>query len=269
VNEEAIRDFWQAHPCGNNLLSRRDYAALEQFFTAYDAFRYELESHIPACLDDLNVAGLRLLEVGLGHGALWSGLDLTREAVNRVRARLTLRGLPFDDIRQGSITQAPFPNSSFDMAFSHGVLHHVPDILAAQREIRRILRPGGRLVIMLYAKYSLNYLVSIALVRRLGLIALYFTGARPGGVFGQHLENARRLGLWNYLRLANFVHANTDGPLNPYSKVYTRKDIERDFPDFAIDRAYKRFMHAPPLPVHRLPFERLLGWHLWAEMRVK
>lgn len=279
MNENTIRDFWQTHPCGDNLLSRKDFDAMEKFFIAYDAFRYGMESHIPACLDRLEVTGLRLLEVGLGQGAeseqlvrrgaRWSGLDLTAEAVSRARARLTLRNLPFDDITQGSITHAPFPDASFDMVFSHGVLHHVPDILAAQREIRRILKPEGRLVVMLYAKYSLNYLVAIALLRRLGLLALYFTGAKPSGVLGQHLENARRMGVWNYLRMENFIHVNTDGPLNPYSKVYSRADIARDFPDFIIEKTYKRFMHAPPLPVHGLPFGNLLGWHIWVEMRAR
>ncbi len=52
------------------------------------------------------------------------------------------------------------------MVFSHGVLHHVPDIEQAQREIHRVLRPGGELVIMMYARRSLNYLVAIGLFRR-------------------------------------------------------------------------------------------------------
>jgi hypothetical protein len=48
--------------------------------------------------------------------------------------------------------------------------------------------------------------------------------------------------------------------------VYDRRRIERDFPSFRVTRIYKRFMHAPPLPVHRLPGETLMGWHLWAHL---
>ena len=59
------------------------------------------------------------------------------------------------------------------MVFSHGVLHHVPDIHQAQREIHRVLRPGGELVVMLYARWSLNYLVSIGLIRRAALLAAF------------------------------------------------------------------------------------------------
>jgi hypothetical protein len=63
-----------------------------------------------------------------------------------------------------------------------------------------------------------------------------------------------------------FVHANTDGPANPYARVYDISDIERDFPDFRVVSNHKEFMHAPPLPVHGLPGGRLMGWHLWVEM---
>ena len=103
----------------------------------------------------------------------WSGVDLTAESVERVRTRLTLRELPYEELRQGSVLDLPFADDTFDMVFSHGVLHHVPDIKQAQSEIHRVLRPGGELVIMLYARWSLNYLVSIALIRRAALLAAF------------------------------------------------------------------------------------------------
>ncbi len=196
-----------------------------------------------------------------------NGLDLTPESVERVRTRLSLRDLKHQDVKQGSVLRLPFGDRAFDVVFSHGVLHHVPEIEAAQREIHRVLKPCGELIVMLYAKWSLNYLVSIALVRRLGLGILYLTHQNPGGIIGQHLANARAVGLRRYLRLGNFIHKNTDGPLNPYSKVYGLKAVRRDFSDFRVTRSYKRFMHGPPLPVSRLPLDGLLGWHLWVHMK--
>jgi ubiquinone/menaquinone biosynthesis C-methylase UbiE len=59
------------------------------------------------------------------------------------------------------VLDLPFADDSFDMVFSHGGLHHVPEIKQAQSEIHRVLRPGGELVIMMYARWSLNYLMSI------------------------------------------------------------------------------------------------------------
>jgi SAM-dependent methyltransferase len=167
----------------------------------------------------------------------------------------------------------PFPDDTFDMVFSHGVLHHVPDIKYAQSEIRRVLRPDGELVIMLYARWSLNYLVSIALIRRAALLAAFplararILRADPAqGMLAAHLDNATRMGLFSYLRLNEFVHYNTDGPTNPYAVVYDRGRVERDFPSFRITRIYKRFMHAPPLPVHGLPGQTIMGWHLWVHL---
>ncbi len=279
MDESSIRTFWNSHPCGQDFVGgaeqyRQDY---EAFFAAYDRFRYTKESHILDCLDQIDFRGKRVLEIGLGQGAdaeqlikrgaLWSGLDLTPESVERVRTRFALRNLPYEHLRQGSVLEIPYPDHCFDIVFSHGVLHHVPDIVRAQQQIQRVLKPDGELIAMFYARYSLNYLLSIAVVRRLGLLGLCLTGSKPAGPYGQHVENARKAGIWRYLRLDNFIHANTDGPLNPYSKVYDLAAIRLDFPDFRVVRTYKRFMHAPPLPASKLPLERVLGWHLWAHLR--
>lgn len=279
MNESEIQDFWNRYPCGDlqvgGLEARRgDY---EAFFSDYDRFRYRKEAHILRCLDAIDFKGKQVLEIGLGQGAdseqiikrgaIWSGLDLTPESVARVQTRLSLRQLPHRALKQGSVLQIPYDDRSFDIVFSHGVLHHVPEIVAAQREIHRVLKPGGELIVMLYARWSLNYLVAIGIVRRLGLLALHLTGRDPGGMYGQHLANARAMGFARYLDMANFIHRNTDGPLNPYSKVYDVATVKADFPAFEVVRSYKRFMHAPPLPVQGLPLAGLLGWHLWVHMR--
>lgn len=169
---------------------------------------------------------------------------------------------------QGSVLELPFVDDRFDVIFSHGVLHHVPDIKRAQKEIHRVLRSDGLLVVMLYAKWSINYLISIGIVRRLGLAALLASRSKRDGVYQEHMNNARSQGV-NYFRLKNFIHRNTDGPLNPYSKVYDRRLVETDFPMFQIRRTCKRFMHAPPLPLDWLPLEKYFGWHLWVHMEPK
>lgn len=282
MNETDIQSFWNTHPCGDHLVgglreeSRGDY---EAFFKRYDAHRYTQEWHIPATLDAIDFKGRKVLDIGLGQGAdaeqivrrgaLWHGLDLTAEAIDRVRTRFELNKLPISALKQGSALAIPYDTAQFDIVFSHGVLHHIPDILQAQREIHRVLKPDGELIIMLYARWSLNYLVSIAVLRRLGLLLCYMLGINPGGIIGQHLANARAQGIWKYLELKNFTHRNTDGPLNPYALVYDLGDVRRDFPDFEIVRAYKRFMHAPPLPIGWLPLGRLLGWHLWIHLKPK
>ena len=165
----------------------------------------------------------------------------------------------------------PFEDDTFDVVFSHGVLHHVPDIDGGQREIHRVLKPGGELIVMVYARWSLNYLVAIGIARGRVLLATYpFVRNRRtfrGGKLEAHVRNAQRTGLARYLRMREFVHSNTDGPGNPFSNVYDERRLRRDFSMFRVTKSYKRFMHAPPLPVHDWRGGSLLGWHLWAHMR--
>ena len=98
MNEQEVQSFWGAHPCGDHIVGglkegfEDDY---EEFFRAYDRWRYHQEGHIPGLLDRTSWRGQRVLEIGLGQGAeseqlirrgaQWSGLDLTQESVNRVR----------------------------------------------------------------------------------------------------------------------------------------------------------------------------------------
>ena len=93
---------------------------------------------------------LKVLEIGLGQGAEseqlirrgahWTGLDLTNESVRRVQIRLEL-ARSSTTTTSGTVRRLTFlqTDDSFDLVFSHGVLHHVPDILAAQAEIHRVL----------------------------------------------------------------------------------------------------------------------------------
>ncbi len=280
--ENDIKDFWQGHPCGAELVgdlweeSRHEY---DEFFRRYDEFRYTKEPHILTNLDRIDFAGKRVLEIGLGQGAdaeqivkrggIYSGADLTDESVKRVKMRFSLHDLTFDRIEQASAVELPFDENSFDIVFSHGVLHHIPEIKKAQAEIKRVLKPDGHLFVMLYAKWSLNYLLAICVLRRIGLAGMYGFGIKAGGIYGDHLANARKMGLSKYLTISNFINVSTDGPFNPYSKVYGRSEILNDFADFELVETHKEFMYAPPLPVSWLTFAGLLGWHLWATLKPK
>lgn len=276
MSEAEIRQFWNTHPCGQGEVGAPG-PDIEAFFDRYDRHRYAHEGHILKRLDAIDFKGKRVLEIGLGQGAdaeqiirrgaIWSGVDLTPESVDRLKTRMRLRNLSYERIERASALALPFADNTFDMVFSHGVLHHIPEIRSAQKEIARVLKPGGSLIAMLYSRYSLNYLVSIGMVRRAALASLYLARAKGKGSVAVHLENARRLGLGRYLRMKNFIHANTDGPSNPYSKVYGLREVANDFPDFKIERHYRDYMHAPPLPVSWLrPFAGVLGWHLWVHL---
>jgi len=68
------------------------------------------------------------------------GMEISEEAVeyNRQRDR---------EVSLGSIEQMPFADSSFDLVLALDIIEHVPDDLQALRELYRILRPGGSLLV--------------------------------------------------------------------------------------------------------------------------
>jgi ubiquinone/menaquinone biosynthesis C-methylase UbiE len=97
----------------------------------------------------------RALEIGAGTGYFSLNLmqaGVIREAVCTDISRGMLDELERSAARLGievgtarcDAQDLPFPDDSFDLVFGHAVLHHLPDLDAAFREFRRVLRPGGR-----------------------------------------------------------------------------------------------------------------------------
>lgn len=71
------------------------------------------------------------------------------------------------------------------------------------------------------------------------------------------------------LAIDNIIHRNADSPLNPYARVFSSREVTQEFTSFELIRSYSRYMHAPPLPVRRVPAERWLGCRLWVHLRAR
>ncbi|MFE7133549.1 methyltransferase domain-containing protein [Streptomyces sp. NPDC057638] len=87
---------------------------------------------------------LATLAEAVGDTGSVIGIDLSEEMVERARARTG--GLPRVEVRNGDLHALPLPDASADLARTDRVLQHVTDPAVALAEARRVLRPGGRLV---------------------------------------------------------------------------------------------------------------------------
>jgi ubiquinone/menaquinone biosynthesis C-methylase UbiE len=283
--KKAVQSFWNARPCGSKFADQQ--FGSPEFFQAIERHRYTLEPHTAEMAAFEQARGKRVLEIGCGlgtdgarfaqAGADYIGLDLSPVSLHWARENVQQRHLPARWLLADA-ESLPFPDATFDLVYSSGVLHHTPDFAAAVAEIHRVLRPGGRAVVMTYHRHSLNYYVGIQFLRRLGAMLLTTNAgirvaARLSGGSIDHLrEHSNRLRQlrWSYLSGQTWLNSNTDGVGNPLSRVFTRREMQRYFGRFARLQTQVRFLHAESIPVLRnlsgglaSALAHRWGWHLY------
>ena len=167
---EDVRGYWDSHLNLSQFLDGEEldigspefYERLEQVMGRFgykERFFREAAERAP---------GLQLLEVGCGLGLELAklarlgfqvtGLDLAPSAVAFCNEHLKRQGLGGEAV-VGNAEQMDFPDESFDVVYSSGVIQHTPSIERAIAEIRRVLRPAGRILIVLYHRRSWFYLL--------------------------------------------------------------------------------------------------------------
>jgi SAM-dependent methyltransferase len=83
----------------------------------------------------------------VGPGGRVIGVDMTPAMLERARANAVAAGLEWVEFREGRLEALPVADASVDAVTSNCVINLVPDKEAVFREIARVLRPGGRLVV--------------------------------------------------------------------------------------------------------------------------
>ena len=259
VNKQRAREQWSQDPCGAVYGKELEFGSRE-FFDAVEKQRYqEYAPWMPRLMGFDQFAGRRLLEVGCGMGtdllqfarggALCTGVDLTPRSVEISRRHFQVYNLPGNFLLTDG-ERLPFPDATFDVVYSNGVLHHTPDTAGAVREVHRVLKTGGTAKVMLYYRHSLNYWGEMILHRGL-LRGELFRGRSPEDIMSRWVEYSEQEG-------------------RPLVKVYSRTQARKLFQDYAtVDFAVEQMTRAEfyflssliPDSLFRL-LRRHFGWNL-------
>jgi ubiquinone/menaquinone biosynthesis C-methylase UbiE len=269
--KQATIEQWTADPCGE--VEGSGETGTRAYFESLDRMRVEYGPWMEEELGYAQCAGLDVLDVGSGQGidlvryaragANVTGVDLTPRHVELARGHLAALELP-GTVVEGDAERLPFGDDSFDRVSSNGVLHHTPDIAAALREIRRVLRPGGEARIIVYNKASLHYWLN----------QVVYSGLLQRRLFTEGSMEA----------VLRHVEYSSSGEGNPLVRVYTPRQTRRLLSEAGFSAVTSRVRHfhagdtfvtarlKPYLPPLRDPrvldrIARVAGWYVVASGR--
>jgi 2-polyprenyl-3-methyl-5-hydroxy-6-metoxy-1,4-benzoquinol methylase len=226
----ANRSWWESHPMRYDWGERIAFAPYsKEFFAEIDRRFFESTSdympwkEIPfdPLIDFRSLRDRDVLEIGVGsgshaqllatHARSFTGIDLTDSAVQTTTRRMRAYGLPAAILRMDAERMA-FQNEQFDFIWSWGVIHHSANTRNIIEEMYRVLRPGGRAMIMVYHRSWWNYYVGAGL----------FEGILAGD-------------LWRTRSLHKTMQNRWDGAL---ARFYTTREWQALVGDlFSIDEA--------------------------------
>lgn len=163
MNKE-VRDYWEQEPCGTAPSIVRDTEKFSlEYFESVENYRYKVEPFIHSIAQFTRYNGRKVLEIGVGAGTdhlQWAragadlyGVDLTDAAIETTGERLQLYGFN-SQLQRVDAEKLPFGDSSFDVVYSWGVIHHSEHPERIIAEINRVLKEDGEFIGMLYHRLS-------------------------------------------------------------------------------------------------------------------
>jgi ubiquinone/menaquinone biosynthesis C-methylase UbiE len=219
--KQRSREQWGENPCGAHVAREYEFGTRE-YFDAIEEYRYrDYAPWMKQVIGFNRYGGKRVLEVGCGTGtdllqfarggACVTGIDLTPRSIEIARRRFEVYGCA-GEFAIGDAENLGFPDESFDAVYSFGVLHHTPDTKRAVGEAHRVLRRGGRAIVMIYHRSSLYYWGGLALKR--GVLKGELLKRSPAEMMSRYVE-----------------YTETEG--RPLVKAYTRGEARRLFDGFS------------------------------------
>ncbi len=219
---DAVRAYWDSHPLGFQYLSEHGLEmGTPEFFEHIRPWmnpykfpwimeRIEREAAI--------LRGKHLLEIGCGmgfdsleflkRGVRVTATDLTPTAVGLARRHFEIAGFEAEDVRVENGLDLTFADETFDAVWSNGVLHATGDTARAIREVRRVLKPGGRAIISHFYR-------------------------KPSWMYALHRWGRE-----------NIEYKEEDPPVNEF---YTEAEVESFFEGFRIEEAVQEHHRALPV----------------------
>ena len=136
-----------------------------EFFAALDEYRFDKLRYLPQVVDFDGYRDQALLEVGCGIGtdlvrfargdARVTGIDLAERSVELAMKNLAFNGVADGaDLRVANGEAMPFPDSTFDVVYAHGVLQYTADPARMIAECHRVLKTSGVGIFMVYNRVS-------------------------------------------------------------------------------------------------------------------
>ncbi len=274
-SKNAIPRYWDAHPISTDSVPFAP-GTQESFEAIYAAWKSTIDERRMEFLADCR--GKEVLEVGCGigkdarflteNGIAYTGLDYSGRSLQLAKQHFEIAGLTKRFVN-GDAIALPFPNSRFDLVMSIGVLHHVPQIAAACREVIRVLRPGGSVRVMLYNRHSyhyalVNYAVRPLLWLLLALPRLRIVLRKAPAKLRHMLAICQEHGFSRERVLAISADASFAGEDNfvQHTTFHTEKEMRALFAGLEDFRFFRSNLKYFPLPFWRETAERRWGFFL-------
>jgi ubiquinone/menaquinone biosynthesis C-methylase UbiE len=253
--KDEVQNQWDRDACGSHYVKDAQEGTLEWYLEA-ERYRYGVYGPwMPELMEFAGQRGKKLLEVGGGmgtdhsqfakNGAITTDLDLSSGHLEHAKRNFHLRGLTGEFVH-GDAENMPFADGTFDVVYSNGVIHHTPNTARVVDEMYRVLKPGGRVIIMVYAENSLHYWRNL----------FYTIGVEQGAL--------ERVSMGDVM--SESVEISEHGS-KPLVKVYTKPRLHKLFQRFENRRIWQRQMVPEERPrwLTWLPvttIEKVAGWNL-------